>query len=91
MYVYLHTINHQKIHTMNTNQINEIKRLFNLAEDALAKVEFNYNGTKVLNPSQQAVYTRYVNKAYKLQGDLTYREMAMIHKEVVNQRRETSN
>jgi hypothetical protein len=67
--------------------ISEIKKLLNLAEDALAKVKFNHNGTKVLNPSQQAVYTRYVNKAYKLQGDLTYREMAMIHREVVDKRR----
>tara|TARA_R110000868_G_scaffold396362_1_gene668510 strand:- start:307 stop:537 length:231 start_codon:yes stop_codon:yes gene_type:complete len=76
---------------MNTNQINEIKRLLNLSENALDKVEFNYNGTKVLNPSQQSVSTRFYNKAYNLKGDLTIREFAMIHKEVIDQRRETSN
>jgi len=82
---------------MNTNQINEIKRLLNMSENALDKVEFNYNGTKVLNPSQQSVSTRFYNKAYNMfasvrgKGDLMTREFAMIHKEVINQRRETSN
>jgi hypothetical protein len=72
---------------MNTNQINEIKRLINLAEDALAKVEFNYHGTKVLNPWQEGVYTRYMNRAYKLRGDLTDWEMITIHREVHDERR----
>jgi hypothetical protein len=87
MYVYLHIPKREKTHTMETTQIIEIKRLFNLAEDALAKVEFNHNGTKVLNPAQQGVYTRYCGRAFKLKGDLTYREMAAIHREVIDERR----
>jgi hypothetical protein len=71
MYVYLHIPKRKKTHTMETTQIIEIKRLFNLAEDALAKV----------------VYTRYCGRAFKLKGDLTYREMAAIHREVIDERR----
>ena len=73
------------------NQTQEISRLLRLAEIAQDKIEFNHNGTRVINPMQQGASTRLFNKAYKLQGDLSYKEMIAIHKEVINNLKKENN
>ena len=64
------------------NQIEEIKRLLTLSEIAQSKVEFNFNGTKVTNPMQQADSNRLYNRAWKMRGELTSQEFIKIHTEV---------
>jgi len=65
----------------------EIMRLLTLAELALEKVEFNWNGTKVLNPQMQSVYTRNYNKAYNMKGEMPVVEFNKLYREVVEQMR----
>ena len=69
----------------------EISRLLRLAEIAQAKVEFNRNGTKVINPKQQAAATRLMNKANKLMGDMPVQEWIAIHTEVINNLKKENN
>jgi hypothetical protein len=66
------------------NQTQEIKRLLRLYEIAESKVQFNHNGTKVINPMQTAAATRIYNKASKLKGDMPLQEWLAIHTEVIN-------
>ena len=68
---------------MTNATITEIKRILRLHEIAEEKVEFNYNGTKVINPMQQAAANRLYNRAYNLKGDITGQEFARIHREVI--------
>jgi len=63
----------------------EIKRLLKLSEIAQAKIIFNHNGTRVINPMQQSAVTRLVNKAYKLQGNLSSFEMINIHRDAIKE------
>jgi hypothetical protein len=73
------------------NQTQEISRLLRLAKIAQAKVEFNHNGTKVINPMQQAAATRIMNKVYKLSVDMSTQEFIDIQKEVSNNLKKENN
>ena len=66
-------------------QITEIKRLLRLAEIAQSKVQFNRNGTKVINPMQQAAATRLYAKANNLQEEMLPQEFIKLHTEVINE------
>jgi|688.fasta_scaffold258158_2 hypothetical protein len=66
-------------------QIDEIKRLLRLSEIAQSKVEFNFNGTKVINPMQQAAANRIYSKASKLKGDMSCQNFIKIHREVISE------
>ena len=68
-------------------QIDEIKRLLRLAEIAQSKVEFNWNGTKVINPMQQGAANRIYSKVYKLQGEMSSQDFIKIHGEVISELR----
>lgn len=68
---------------MDSIQISEIKRFLRLSEIALKKVKFNHNGTKIINPMQQASATRLYKKAYSLKLDISIDEFIKIHKEVI--------
>jgi hypothetical protein len=70
---------------METEQIKNIKRLLRLAEIAQAKIEFNWNGTKVINPMQQGAANRIYTKAYKLKGEMSCQEFIKLHTEVINE------
>jgi hypothetical protein len=63
--------------------IQKIKRLLILSEKAQAKVEFNHNGTKVINPMQQAAASRLYNRAYKLKAEMSSPDFIKIHREVI--------
>lgn len=63
----------------------EIKRILALSEKAQEKVEFNHNGTKVINPMQQAAANRLYTRAYKLaqKNGVDMNEMIKLHREVL--------
>jgi hypothetical protein len=73
--------------TNKADRILEIKRLLRLGEIAQAKVEFNYNGTKVINPMQQSAATRIFRQAWGLQGEMLPQEVISLHTEVINELR----
>lgn len=64
-------------------QVQEIKRILKLSEIAQSKVEFNWNGTKVINPMQQAAANRLYKRAYSLKGDMIPQEFIAIHRQVI--------
>lgn len=66
-------------------QIQEIKRLLRLSEIAQSKVAFNWNGTKVVNPMQQAAANRIYSKASKLRGKMSSHDFIKLHCEVVSE------
>ena len=74
---------------MNNNQ--EIKRLLKLSQQAQDKVNFNHNGSKLANPQQQSVATRYYNKAYNLKGNMSPIEFAQIHRQIIQELQNVSN
>lgn len=63
----------------------EIKRILALSEKAQEKVEFNHNGTKVINPMQQAAANRLYTRAYKLAQENGYdsNQIIEMHREVL--------
>ncbi len=69
----------------------EIKRLLRLAKISESKVQFNHNGTKVINPMQQAAWTRIMNRVYKLTEDMPIQEYMDICEEVRNNLKKENN
>jgi len=64
-------------------KIQEIKRLLKLSEIAQSKVQFNWNGTKVTNPMQQAAANRLYSRAYKVcAGEY---DIATLHRDVIKE------
>ena len=62
--------------------ISDIKRILTLSEIAQGKVKFNNNGTKVINPMQQAAANRLYTKAYNLAKEIGV-DIEPIHKEIL--------
>jgi hypothetical protein len=65
--------------------VEEIKRLLRLSEIAQSKVKFNWNGTKVINPMQQAAANMIYRKANNLKGKMTDQDFIKIHLEIINE------
>ena len=49
------------------------------------------NGTKVINPMQQASATKLYNKAYRLKGEMEVNEFIKIHRQVIDELKSKDN
>ena len=74
------------MNTQKAEVIGKIKDLLLKSEIAQDKVQFNWNGTKVINPMQQAASNRLYNKAYKLCCELGMdsHDIIAIHRTVIS-------
>jgi len=63
----------------------EVRRLLIRAEIARSKVRWNKAHTKIINPYQQAAYTKLYKRAYKLCDRKDFNKFITIHIEVCNE------